>query len=91
MLLISKSWDQTRLSEGRLIYTMFYVVQTLQWRDQEKRWKRQNGEEIKKRTQEEEDKKGKELVSELQKPKARASLMVQSDTMGLELLLKALN
>lgn len=30
-----------------------------------------------------EDKKGKELVSELQKPKARADLMVQSDTTGL--------
>lgn len=30
-----------------------------------------------------EDKKGKELVSELQKPKARADLMVLSDTTGL--------
>lgn len=38
-----------------------------------------------------EDKKGKELVSELQKPKARADLMVQSDTTGLQLLLKAFN
>lgn len=38
-----------------------------------------------------EDKKGKELVSELQKPKARADLMVQSDTTGLQLLLRAFN
>lgn len=30
-----------------------------------------------------EDKKGKELVSELQKPKARADLMMPSDTTGL--------
>lgn len=38
-----------------------------------------------------EDKKGKELISELQKPKARADLMVQSDTTGLQLLLRAFN
>ncbi len=48
-------------------------------------------EEKEKKTTEREDKKGKELVSELLKPKARADLMVQSDTTGLKLLLKAFN
>lgn len=59
---------------------MFCQVETVQWRDQERRWKGQNGEGLEEKHRE--DKKGKELVSELQKPKAKADLMAPSDTTG---------
>lgn len=65
--LVFKSCDQTCPSEVKQIYAVFCKVQTLQWRDQEKRWERQNREE--KKNHRERTRKAKNSLASCKSPK----------------------